>query len=790
MDIEFLDSKRFPEGIVREKINSALIEKMRCRDASNYDCILAADDNALRFILEQRQGFCSRIPVFFFGINNRQFAYDQDDNPRITGVVEDISIRENLTLIRTLFPEGTLRVVTDGTSSGQGDLVTLRDIAAASSDYRFLKILDLSGLSWEETGRELAESDGDPVLLLSAYSDRNGELKSFEQGLTAVLDAATGPVFHLWTHGLGDGIAGGILVSQFEQARTAALMARQYLNSPHLPLPPVVRESPNQPMFDYNVVRAWNLSFGHLPVSSQIINRPLSFMEEYGRFIVSLTVVFVFLLLVILLLFYLLQRTRTAESYAGSSLRKWQSYINLSPLGILVTGEDGLIRESNPTAGELLGLKSEALPGRDVEELFAGRYGDPGGMIMVDYSDPAGARRSLSIETSRMEGGDRLVIFRDVTEHQLYLQQKELRQRELQAIIDLMPTMIFMKDREGIFIMANKACAESMGRPVKDILGRNHRELHPHWDEVEIMLEEDRKVLETGETLTVWDEKLTLPGGAAVRLDVVKMPFQSFENGETLVLGMAQDVTEKYSLQEGIRKTERLRSIGMLAGGVAHDFNNQLMGILGYLELAKGEELSEKTRTYLEGVRTAANRSAELVQNLLGFSREKPKNLVPADIHTLLSEVISLVQASRRRGIVYLSELNSTHSVIPCDAGMVENAFFHVILNAAQAIHSEGEVRITTGNVDYRELPPEELGDDVPEGLFLKVQVEDNGEGMSDEIRAKVLDPFFTTKADEGGSGMGLSLVYGTVRNHHGVVHIESRTGEGTTVTLYLPVRE
>ena len=789
IDIEFLDSKRFPEGPVRDKINSALVEKMKFDGGTRYDCIITADDNALHFVLEQQRRGCPEIPIFFFGVNNRELAYAQDDNPKVTGVVEDISLEENLTLIRTIFPDSILKVVTDGTRSGRGDLETLRELAAVSGDYRYLDIMDLSTLSWEELASGLADDSGSPVFLISAYFDRTGAMKSFEEGLNLILEAASGPVFHLWTHGMGEGIAGGILVSQFEQARKAALMAEEYFNSPEAALPSVLRESPNLPIFDYKVFRRWKISIAYLPPYSRIINRPLAFLNKYRHYVVFLAVLVIFFLLVIFLLVYLLHRTRAAESSAGSSTRKWQRYLDLSPLGILVTDKEGRILEASPAAGDLLGLEQTELRGMNGDELFAGRYGDPGGMIIVDYDHPGAGHKSLSLERSDIEENERLIILRDITEHQRYQQEKELRQRELQAVIDLMPTMIFMKDREGNFLMVNKACADSMGRPVKEILGRNHRELHTIPDQLEMMLEEDRKVIESGEALTVWDEKLTLPGGGDVRLDVVKLPFQSYDNGETVVLGMAQNVTEKYSLQEGVKRTERLRSIGLLAGGVAHDFNNQLMGILGYLELATGEDLPEKVIPYLEGIRTAAKRSAELVQNLLGFSREKPKNLIPADVHAILNEVVSLVQASRRRGIVYRSDFNSVHSVIPCDTGMVENTFFHVVLNAVQAIRSEGEVRITTSDVSYEDLPPEELGDDVPVGPFVLIRVDDNGEGMDEDVRAKAFEPFFTTKMEEGGSGMGLALVYGTVKNHHGIVQIESKKDEGTTVMIYLPVR-
>lgn len=789
LDFEFLDSKRFPDGLVREKINSALIEKMGCRDAENYDCILVADDNALRFILDHSQGVCSEIPIFFFGVNNRRFAYEQDANPRVTGIVEDVSIKENLSLIRTLFPEAFLRVVTDGTISGQGDLQALREIASVSGDYRYLNILDLSLLSWEELDLELKRHGGDPILLLSAYSDRTGARKSFEQSLSAIIASSAGPVFHLWTHGLGDGIAGGILVSQYEQARAAALLADGYLGNPLSPLPPVVRESPNLPIFDYNVLRMWDIPFGYLPSSSRIISRPLAFMEDMKNHVILLSVFIILLLLAIALLVYLLDRARRAESTAVRSVRKWQTYISRSPLGILVCDKDGHVLESNPAALSLLGLDESNLSGRNIKDVFAGRYGDPGDMIALDYDDPEGVRKSLAIESSDVEDDNRLIIIRDITEQQKYLSQKELRQKELQAVIDLMPAMIFMKDREGTFLMANRACAENMGRPVKEIIGRNHRALHAQTAELETMLEEDRKVIDSGEPLTIWDEPFTLPSGDVIRLDVVKLPFRSFDSGETVMLGMAQDVSDKYSLQEGIMRTERLRSLGVLAGGVAHDFNNQLMGILGYLELAGKEDLPERAVTYLDGVRTAANRASDLVQNLLGFSREKPKNLMPADVHSLLKEVVSLVQASSRRGILYLSEFNALQSVIPCDAGMVENALFHVVLNAAQAIRGEGEVRIITRDVAYEDLPLEKLADEVPEGTFLLVQVEDNGVGIDEKIRDRILEPFFTTKADAGGTGIGLALAYGTVKNHHGIVQVESLPGEGTKVRIYLPVR-
>lgn len=255
--------------------------------------------------------------------------------------------------------------------------------------------------------------------------------------------------------------------------------------------------------------------------------------------------------------------------------------------------------------------------------------------------------------------------------------------------------------------------------------------------------------------------------------------------------GMLRDVTdrrraeaERECLRERLLETERLNALGQLAGGVAHDFNNQLGGILGFADLIGVAESPAETREYAENIARCARRAADLTGQLLAFARKGRCREESVDVHALVSEVTSVLERSIDKHIRIRCDLSAAQAIVSGDASLLQNALLNVALNARDALPNGGELAFTTS------LEPGSGSDEPEHPGLLVIRITDTGTGMDTETQKHVFEPFFTTKEPGRGTGMGLAAVYGTMQSHGGSVELESAPGQGTTVTLRLPLSE
>jgi len=264
------------------------------------------------------------------------------------------------------------------------------------------------------------------------------------------------------------------------------------------------------------------------------------------------------------------------------------------------------------------------------------------------------------------------------------------------------------------------------------------------------------------------------------------------KNGEPIgAVIVIRDITEYLKLEDELRQSQKLESIGQLAGGIAHDFNNMLGAIMGSVELLlihlKDNDL---LRNYGETILNASEKAADLTHKLLAFSRKGKIKNEPVEIHKAIENVITLLQRSIDRRIEIKLMKNAEKSVIMGDNNLIENAILNIGINSRDAMPDGGVIEIMTCNyfLDSRfcEISPFKLNP----GNYIEIKISDTGSGIPKDIQRKVFEPFFTTKLPEQGTGLGLSAVYGTVKEHSGMIKLDSKPGEGTTFTIVLPVIE
>lgn len=278
LDIEFMDTKRFAHEQNLDNFYHSLIYKLA--HTKPYDAVITGDDAALQFAVKHQQTLFALQPIVFTGVNNQDLARQQNGNPFITGVVEAVSIQETLDLMRHLHPEiSEIIALVDGTSSGQGDLQTYSRLGPQAGPVK-LSHLSLEDHSFPELAKKLESLEKDSaVLLLSAYRDKDERTLLFQESLSLIGKHLDRPLYHLWYHGIGDGIFGGKVICHKAQGRTAASMVVQILNGRPVTEMPVQETSPNQYVFDHRELLRYGIAVEKLPKNSILLHQPQGFYQ-------------------------------------------------------------------------------------------------------------------------------------------------------------------------------------------------------------------------------------------------------------------------------------------------------------------------------------------------------------------------------------------------------------------------------------------------------------------------------------------------------------------------------
>jgi PAS domain S-box-containing protein len=257
----------------------------------------------------------------------------------------------------------------------------------------------------------------------------------------------------------------------------------------------------------------------------------------------------------------------------------------------------------------------------------------------------------------------------------------------------------------------------------------------------------------------------------------------------SFVLKDAQASRTRKQLEEQLRQSQKMEAVGRLAGGVAHDFNNILTGITGYVELVLAQIEDPQSRRDLEQIRKFSDRAASLTHQLLAFSRRQPLMVSAVDLNELVSATTGLIERLIGEDIE-LTFVPAAHlGVVQADTGQIEQVLMNLAVNSRDAMPEGGRLVIETSNVALDEDYASSHSAVVP-GDYVMLSVSDNGVGMDAECQARIFEPFFTTKEHGKGTGLGLSTVYGIVKQHEGNIWVYSEPGRGTCFKIYLPVAE
>lgn len=257
--------------------------------------------------------------------------------------------------------------------------------------------------------------------------------------------------------------------------------------------------------------------------------------------------------------------------------------------------------------------------------------------------------------------------------------------------------------------------------------------------------------------------------------------------GQDVMVGVLRDITERKRLEAMLLQSQRLDAIGQLAGGVAHDTNNMLGVILGYVDLiAEEAELSPSTREGLGEIKKAAQHSSQLIRQLLAFARQQSIQPQSVDLNALIESTQKILRRLLGENISLVWKPANQLWPVWVDPTQIDQILANLAVNARDAIREHGTITLTTANETITPAFCQAHLDAAP-GDYVHVSITDTGQGMSPEIQSRIFEPFFTTKAPGQGTGLGLAMVYGILRQNKGFVILDSAPGEGTTFHLYLP---
>jgi two-component system NtrC family sensor kinase len=473
-----------------------------------------------------------------------------------------------------------------------------------------------------------------------------------------------------------------------------------------------------------------------------------------------------------------------------------RALVQMSNDGILVFNEDRSIAFTNRMATVLTGYPPEELLGKDVcsilgnevEELL-GQLKSPGDNLYqeVRISTGGGEQRDINLCLALADAGESGVkgcaYLTDITQRKQL--ERELRETNdfRQRLIESSPYAIIATDIKGNIIVFNRAAEELIGHKASEVLGKIHiTELYPPGIAKEVMKKLRSPDYGGGGRFTGSDFKVVDKWGKEIPIHLsAAIVYQGDQ--EVATVGIFTDLRPRIVMEQKLQEThlqliqlEKLRSLGEMAAGVAHEINNPLGGILIYASLLM-ERLApdDAQREDLGRIVQEATRCQEIVKSLLQFARQSDPKKELLDINRAITDGLHFLENQATfHNIEIIKELDPSLPPLLGNAGQLKQVFLNIIINAADAMHARGVLTIKTF-----------LSED---GNRVVIEFTDTGEGIPEDILPRIFDPFFTTKAVGEGTGLGLSMSYGIVKEHKGHIEVDTVPGSGTTFRVLLPV--
>ena len=383
---------------------------------------------------------------------------------------------------------------------------------------------------------------------------------------------------------------------------------------------------------------------------------------------------------------------------------------------------------------------------------------------------------------------DRFFAFlRDITERKRSEEALKESEEKFRLIFDNASDGILLTDTESMkFEMGNRKIFEMLGYSEEEILRLRVLDIHPEKDLPYVLAEFQKGA--TGEINMATDIPMKRKDGSVFFADIATSLITF--HGKQFQMGIFRDLTRERILQKQLQTAQKMEAVGTLAGGIAHDFNNALTGIMGFGELMRLRLAGDsRSAADLDEILHCAERAATLTRQLLTFARRQVIEPVNLNLSTLVADLMKFIDKVMGERIEIKTSLEKNVPTIYADPGQIEQVVMNLCLNARDAMPEGGRLVVETGDV-YLEEEYVRRNPYMRTGGYALLTVSDTGVGMDEKTRERVFEPFFTTKGPDKGTGLGLAMVYGIVKQHGGFIHLYSEPGKGTAFKVYFPAIE
>lgn len=506
---------------------------------------------------------------------------------------------------------------------------------------------------------------------------------------------------------------------------------------------------------------------------------------------------------------------KRVDQMLRESENQFRQLVDLLPVAVYSCDNSGVILHYNQAAVELWGVEprpGERLSGSYRIYLPDGtllpkekcpmaetlRTGAPVRNAEVVFERPDGSRVISIVNTTSItntEGEFVGAINTMLDLNKLKMAEEALQESKnwYQTLVQTIPDLIWLKDVNGVYLSCNPTFERLYGAKEADIVGRTDYDFADK-DLADFFRDHDRKALEA-DGPSVNEEWLTFAAdGHCGLFETIKTPMRDAEGNLLGVLGIARDITErkqaaeeKAKIEAQLYQAQKMESVGRLAGGVAHDFNNMLSIIIGFTDMAMDTVGSTHPLiSDLEEIRKAANRSADLTRHLLAFARKQTIAPKVLDLNDTVEGMLKMLRRLIGEDVDLVWRPGSDLWPVKIDPSQIDQILANLCVNARDAIAGVGKLIVETGNSSLGEEYCAAHAGFAP-GEYVRIAVSDNGCGMDKETLSHIFEPFFTTKGVGRGTGLGLATVYGAVKQNNGFINAYSEPGKGTSFSIYLP---
>jgi PAS domain S-box-containing protein len=501
------------------------------------------------------------------------------------------------------------------------------------------------------------------------------------------------------------------------------------------------------------------------------------------------------------------RRASRAISERARQLRhqeaRTRSILNSTADGIITIDERGTVRSFNRSAERMFGYRAEEVIGKNVKMLAPSPYRDEHDGYLDRYlrSDEArivgrerdlegqrkdGTRFPMSLRVTEVEDGrDRMFIgtVQDISERKRAEKALRESERKYRTIFEAAPGGICVTGQDGRILDANQSFLDLFGYTREEITGLNAEDFYVDpANRVRF-----QRAMEAEGRVTDFEAKLRKKDGTELDCLLTTTVRRDTHGSRSGYLGIVVDVTEQKRVELQLRLSQRLEAVGRLAGGVAHDFNNVLMAIMGSSELLLSDlGDTHPGRAEVHQIQHAARRAADLTRQLLAFARRELVEPRVLNLNAVVADAEKMLRRLIGEDIQLVTVLQHELWSVKADPGQIEQVIVNLVVNARDAMPEGGQLTLETANVDLDEAYAHQHVPSEP-GSYVMLAVSDTGRGFDEQTRARIFEPFFTTKEAGKGTGLGLATVYGIVKQAGGYIWVYSEPGHGSTFKVYLP---